>query len=170
VRPKGSPGQDMKVVELTDTSPLAKKLQDAAATSVHRSIYLPLLRGLTPRSLEVFDFAEQGLVTGSRDSTTVATQALYLLNDPFVRQQALGLAQRVLKQSELDDSDRIGRVYRIALGRSATAKETDRARGYVAEYEAALRQNGNAPADPRTSAWTSFCQAVLASAEFRYIR
>ena len=31
------------------------------------------------------------MVTGSRDSTTVATQALYLLNDPFVRDQALAL-------------------------------------------------------------------------------
>jgi cytochrome c553 len=169
-RPKGSPAQDMKVIELTDTNPLAKKLQEAAATSFHRSIYLPLLRGLTPRALEVFDFAEQGLVTGSRDSTTVATQALYLLNDAFVRQQALGLAQRIQKQSELDDAGRIDAAYRLALGRSATAKEIDRARGYIAGYEEALRAEPNTPAEPREAAWASFCQAVLASAEFRYIR
>ena len=57
--------------------------------------------------LEVFDFAEQGMVTGSRDTTTVATQALYLLNDPFVRQQALTLAEPLLPATEtLDDAGR----------------------------------------------------------------
>ena len=37
------------------------------------------------------------MVTGSRDTTTVATQALYLLNDPFVRRQSLALAERLLR-------------------------------------------------------------------------
>ena len=36
------------------------------------------------------------MVTGRRDTTTVATQALYLLNDPFVRRQSLDLAERLL--------------------------------------------------------------------------
>ena len=74
---------------MPNNGPLAQTILEEAGASKHRSIYLPLLRGMTPRSLEVFDFAEQGMVTGSRDTTTVATQALYLLNDPFVRQQAL---------------------------------------------------------------------------------
>jgi hypothetical protein len=82
-----------------------------------------------------------------------------------VKQQAASLAQRVLKQGG-SDSERIDRIYRIALGRPATAKETERAEGYIADYEAALGQAG----DRRIAAWTSFCQAVLASAEFRYIR
>src|SRR5204863_9208646 len=64
-RPNGSAAMDMKVIELTNVSAEAKRLQDAANKSAHRSIYLPLLRTLTPRSLEVFDFAEQGLVVGS---------------------------------------------------------------------------------------------------------
>ena len=102
-RPEASPAKDLKVIELPNNGPIARRLGEKAAASTHRSVYLPLLRGLTPTSLEVFDFAEQGMVTGSRDTTTVATQALYLLNDPFVRRQSLDLAERLLRRDELDD-------------------------------------------------------------------
>jgi cytochrome c553 len=166
-RPKGSAAMDMKVIELSNVSPLAKQLQAAADKSVQRSVYLPLLRTLTPRSLEVFDFAEQGLVVGSRDATTVPTQALYLLNDPFVRQQSQALAGRLLPTS-LDEGGRISMAYQTVLGRAATEKETARAEAYLRDYEADARKEG--VKDARTAAWASFCQALLASAEFRYVR
>ncbi len=170
-RPKASHAKDFKVMELPNNSPLAKQIEEAAFTSKHRSVYLPLLRGLTPRPLEVFDFAEQGMVTGSRDTTTVATQALYLLNDPFVRQQALALAHRLLRRTDLDDPSRIHLAYRLALSRAASAKEIERAKSYLVEYEVAARAEGSVnPTEPRTAAWGSFCQAVVASAEFRYVR
>jgi cytochrome c553 len=167
-RPKGSAAMDLKVIELSDTSPLAKKLTEAGSKSVHRSIYLPLLRGLTPRSLEVFDFAEQGMVTGHRDTTTVAPQALFLLNDPFVRQQAAALANRLLR-GEPDDASRIRTAYRLTLSRTPTAKEIERATSYLADYAASVTESGDA-SSAGEAAWASFCQALLASAEFRYIR
>jgi cytochrome c553 len=166
-RPKGSAAMDMKVIELNNVSPEAKRLQDAANQSVHRSVYLPLLRTLTPRSLEVFDFAEQGLVVGSRDSTTVATQALYLLNDPFVRAQANALAARVIKNS-LSDEGRVQAAYQLTLGRSPTERETLRAEVYVSQYAADARKEG--VKDAAGTAWASYCQALLASAEFRFVR
>jgi hypothetical protein len=165
-RPQGSPAKDFKVMELRNDGAEAKRLEATALADRHRSLYLPLLRGLTPRSLEVFDFAEQGMVTGSRDTTTVATQALYLLNDPFVRQQSLALVGR-LKDS---DDSRIAQAYRLALGRPACAAEVERAKHYLADYEAAAGAGGALPANPRTAAWASFCQALLASAEFRSLR
>jgi hypothetical protein len=159
---------DLKVIELSNVSPLAKRLEEDADKSVHRSVYLPLVRLITPRSLEVFDFAEQGLVTGSRDTTTVATQALYLLNDPFVRQQASALASRVLDAKDLDAARRVRMVYRLTLSRMPTGKEIERAQSYIADYEAVLRDEGDKNA--RVAAWASFAQAILASAEFRYLR
>jgi Protein of unknown function (DUF1553) len=215
---------------LPNNGPLARRLLTEAAISKHRSVYLPLLRGVTPRSLEVFDFAEQGMVTGSRDTTTVATQALYLLNDPFVRCQALYLAGRLLHRTELNADGRVDLAYRLTLGRTATLVEVDRARDYLAHHKSTLVEllalkpepngtkpgdisNSNAPAtdqknsapvsteavvprrpappvnpdevmsgeepvaeevvrapDAETAAWASFCQALLASAEFRYVR
>jgi hypothetical protein len=166
-RPDGSAAMDMKVIELTNVSAEAKRIQDAANKSHHRSVYLPLLRTLTPRSLEVFDFAEQGLVVGSRDSTTVPTQALYLLNDPFVRDQAKGLALR-LNKNAIDDAGRIHLAYEAALGRQANEKEHARAVSYLRDYEADAKKEG--AKDARTAAWASLCQALLASAEFRYVR
>src|SRR5207244_2213821 len=128
----------------------AKRIQEAANKSVQRSVYLPLLRTLTPRSLEVFDFAEQGLVVGSRDSTTVATQALYLLNDPFVRQQSQALANKLILQS-IDEDGRIQLAYQTALGRPATEKEVARVEGYLKAYEADARKEG--VKDGYTAAW-----------------
>ena len=223
-RPEASPAKDLRVQELPNNGPVARGLVEKGRASTHRSLYLPLLRGLTPTSLEVFDFAEQGMVTGHRDTTTVATQALYLLNDPFVRRQALNLAERVLDRGELDDAGRVNLAYRLTLGRSPTPEEVWRTRGYLADFESAAAEvieesseqpavavaappkeaevpansgTGAAPPKPptppidpdqiiqadvpiqedivkpkdaKTAAWASFCQALLGSAEFRYVK
>jgi cytochrome c553 len=176
-RPEGSPAKDLKVMEMRNNGVEAKRLENDAQASRHRSIYLPLLRALTPRALEVFDFAEQGFVTGSRNTTTVAPQALFMLNDPFVRQQSLALAHRLLRQTDLDEAGRLHAAYRLSVNRTPTTEEVERAQRYLVEYEAALRDARKStpvpkeePADPRTAAWASFCQALLASAEFRYVR
>jgi cytochrome c553 len=182
--PSASPAKDLKVMELQDNSPLARQIEDAAFRSRHRSVYLPLVRGLTPRALDVFDFAEQGMVTGSRDTTTVAPQALFLLNDPFVRNQARALAERVLRDNATEDAERIAQVYRLTLNRAAEAGEIERARAYLVTFEADFRKEVEAARkepeatpeesiltlDPKLAAWSSFCQAMLGSAEFRYVR
>ena len=113
---------------------------------------------------------------GSRDTTTVAMQALYLLNDPFVRQQSVALAGRLMRLNDSADAnriteDRIRFAYRLALCRPATDTDIERAKNYLTDYESTARFHGLiAPNDVQTAAWTSFCQAILASAEFRYAR
>ena len=139
-RPAASPAKDFKVIELRNNGPEARGLAEQARSSVHRSVYLPLFRGLAPRSLEVFDSVEQGTVTGSRSTTTVAPQALYLLNDPFVRQQSQILAERLFQRTDLDDAGRIHWAYRLALGRTPTTNEIARASSYLSDYEGGYRQ------------------------------
>ncbi len=160
-RPAASPARDLQVREMRNNGPEARRLTEAAHASRHRSVYLPLVRGLVPTALEVFDFAEQGMVTGRRDTTTVAPQALYLLNDPFVRARSRALAGRLLGRTDLDDAGRIRLAYRLTLGRPATDAEASRVQTYLADYQAA--------ADP-AAAWASFGQALFASAEFRFVR
>ena len=121
----------------------------------HRSVYLPVLRSLVPPALDVFDFAEPSLCTGSRDVTTVATQALYLMNNPFVLDQSRRFAERVQADKALDEDARVDLAYRIALARTPTDAE----RAQALEY---LRAGGRDP-------WAGFCQVLLASAEFRYL-
>lgn len=138
-RPEASPAKDFKVSELRNNGAEAKRLEEQGRASVHRSVYLPLLRGITPRALEVFDFAEQGMTTGHRDATTVAPQALYLLNDAFVRRQALLLAEQLLT-GDLDHAARVNLAYRRTLGRTATEVEIARAADYVSEFAAAAKE------------------------------
>jgi hypothetical protein len=138
-RPAGSPAQSLKMVEMTDNGQEARTINEKADGDKHRSIYLPLLRGITPHDLEAFDPVDQTLVTGNRDATTVAGQALFLLNSPFVRREALILAERLLKDQELSDTDRIHSAYRLALGRTPSEKEIERARAFLAAYESDYR-------------------------------
>ena len=137
---EASSAKAMKVIELPNNGAIANSLRADARESQHRSVYLPLLRGIIPTSLEVFDFAEQGMVTGSRDTTTVATQALYLLNDPFIRRQSLNLAERLMYRSDIDDDGRVTLAYRLALGREPSSSDRTRAKIYLADYERESRE------------------------------
>jgi hypothetical protein len=157
VRPQGAYTRKLKMIELRDNGPEARSIREAADTSRHRSVYLPLLRGVTPRAIEVFDPVDQTLVTGSRDITTVPAQALFLLNSGFIRSQALTTAQVVLADATASDAERIRTLYLRILGRAPTVIETTRSRTFLAEYAAAYREIRDVPQTaslPRTETVT----------------
>jgi cytochrome c553 len=149
-RPEASPAKELKMVEMRDNGPEANKIHTAADTSLFRSVYLPLLRGVTPKSLAAFDPVDQTLVSGSRDSTTVPGQALFLLNSAFVQKQALSLAEKLLKDAKASDAERIASVYRLTVGRTPTDMEVARGSAFLAEYESAVREEfAKAPIKPK---------------------
>jgi len=131
----GSPVKELKMIELRDNGPLAGTIREAANRSQARSIYLPLLRGITPDALAAFDPVTQTLVSGQRDTTTVPTQALFLLNSAFVRKQSLVLAERLLAGRGPSDASRIQGAYKLALGRTPSSLELERARKFLADFE-----------------------------------
>jgi hypothetical protein len=141
------------------------------ATMNFRSVYLPVFRNAVPDVLDVFDFADPNTVSGARDVTTVAPQALYMLNNSFVGAQAQAMAYRVATYAAArTDAARIDLAYRLALGRSASLAERDRAAAYLSNY--LLDSNGSkgkSSDKARLDALASFCQALFASAEFRYL-
>jgi len=123
-----------------------------------RSVYVPVFRNALAEIFEVFDFADASVTTGRRNTSTVAPQALYLLNNPFVLEQARSAAKRLLGESLGDDRGRVVRAWRLALGRVPTEGETAVALGGVA-----------AGASPEQG-WASVFHALFASVEFRYVR
>ena len=185
-RPGPSPAMQLRMVEMTDRGPEARTINNKADNSTTRSVYLPLLRDVTPHALEAFDPVEQTLVTGSRDATTVPGQALFLLNSSFVRRQSLLLAKKLLGDQSASDVARIETAYQRTLTRRPTDKEIDRARAFIGEYESAYRDEPAAPKpqpkkkagpagniqppDAHTAAWMAFVQALYGSAEFRFVR
>ncbi len=133
-----------------------------------RSIYLPLPRGVVPEMLSVFDVADPSLVVSQREVTTVATQALYMMNSSFMMEHSLRMAERVLADSS-DDAVRADLAYQHALARPATDTERQRVLAFVSQYQDSLEAEGAKADEARRSAWSSVCQAIFASAEFRYV-
>jgi hypothetical protein len=134
--------------------------------SRHRSVYLPVLRDRLPDILDLFDFAEPSLVTGERDTTNVPVQALYLMNGPFVRARAAGLSQRLLR--ETDDNDaRVNLAFQLCFGRKPDAHELQLATGFLSMEEARDASQESGSGLPNHHLLTHFCQALLATAEFR---
>jgi hypothetical protein len=154
--PKGS--------NATQTAGKGKRAQNGSKEVNQRSIYLGIVRGAPlPESLSTFDVANPNVIVAQREETTVPTQALYLLNSPFVLEQSKATAQRLLANKDMDDADRVDLAYRTFYARSATPKEKEHALKYLAETAQDL-------GGKRPDAWASLCQVMIASAEFRYIR
>lgn len=101
-----------------------------------RSIYLKVSLMEVPHFLGAFNVPGGKVAQGRRDVTNVPAQALALLNDPFVLQQAAVWAERLVSSVDADAGHRIERMFRAALGRPPTADE--RARFVAAATELAV--------------------------------
>jgi hypothetical protein len=132
-----------------------------------RSIYLPVVRNAVYDMFQVFDFVDPSVLNGHRAMTTVAPQALFLMNSPFAAGQAKHLAELLLALPGTDDPHRVDAAYRRALGRPATPAETARALRYI---QAVVNDStGKESEKARLTAWQTFCQALFASNEFVYV-
>jgi hypothetical protein len=183
VPPGGSP------VSQFGDGPVRRGIDSRVENSVgrKRSVYLPVVRGFVPESMDLFDFAEPSLVVADRDSTNVPAQALYLMNNEGILQISRAFALRLLTEAGPGPRERIERAYRLAFGRPPTAREVMRAGEFLRSELGDVASNpgpGSSTATerrrrngPRTrevqgsgiGVWTSFAQALLASAEFRFL-
>jgi hypothetical protein len=136
-----------------------RQLSQMQRNTGQRSVYLPILRNALPEMMRIFDVAEPSLIVGKRNKTTVPTQALYLMNNQFVIGQAFNMAKRVMNSTETR-RDGIRLAYELAFAREATDNEVSKAR----EFLDSVSEEKDRPGQ-----WTVLCQALLASAEFRYI-
>jgi len=127
-------------------------------TGTTRSVYLPVFRNALPELFDAFDFADPSTVVGRRNASTVAPQALFLMNNPFAVEQAKSAAARLVGEALPSDDARITRAYRLTLGRPPTAGE----RAVAAKFLT------NRSGDPK-DAWATLFQALFASADFRYV-
>jgi dipeptidyl-peptidase-4 len=127
-----------------------------------RSLYLPVVRNALPDVLALFDPADPNGVTAARNDTTVPAQALFMLNNPFVREQALHFAQSLLADNRATDAERLRSAYARALGRLATPAEQKEAADYLHDYASRGRPGGN----NHLAAWQSYCQMLFCANEF----
>jgi len=127
-----------------------------------------VVRNMLPDVLALFDAADPNGVTAVRNETTVASQSLFLLNSPFVREQARAFAERLLKVPERGDEWRVEQAHRLAFGRSPTAVELAQAAEFIQAYQASLATQSRPLELRRPAAWQSYCQTLLCSNGFMF--
>ena len=110
----------------------------------------------------LFDFGDASTPDGKRNPTTVATQALFIMNSPLVAREAKSLAARIMARDK-KDSKRMDGLDLTILDRRPDAAEGDAARPYLQ----ARRSNSGNIDDAK--AWQSLCHALMASNEFIYV-
>ena len=127
-----------------------------------RSIYIFSKRSMVPPMLATFDCTNTSESVGERTVTTVAPQALLLLNHKFSENKAGDFAERVAREAGSDRDRRIDRVFRLALGRNPNEGER-----LVAHR--LMRARDEQTPDARNSALRSLCLVTFNLNEFVYV-
>lgn len=134
----------------------------------HRSAYLMTQRIQRHPYLAIFDGADPSTSTPVRLVSTTPLQALFLMNDPFVHEQAARFAGRVLSEAE-GDANRIDRAYRLALGRNADPEEVGSGVQFLSEARGRLHESGIADADLERPSWEALVRVIFRLNEFVYV-
>jgi hypothetical protein len=127
--------------------------------TARRSVYGLIDRSNLPGTFRSFDLASPDQHSPQRFQTTVPQQALFLLNSPFVGEQAKALANRPDVKSSKDAAERVSKLYRAALGRSPTRDEALLA----SEFLAVDSEGGT------FGKWEQLAQVLLLSNEFAFV-
>ena len=127
----------------------------------YRSVYGPWFRNALPELYSEFDGANPSFSISKRNRSTIAQQALALLNSDWIAQRATKFGELVFKQSNLSDDEKICYCFKTLLSRLPSEREVTWAQEY-------LRQSrGNTSFDERV--WGSLSRSIIASIGFRYV-
>jgi hypothetical protein len=131
-----------------------------------RSVYLMQQRIKKHPFLAMFDGADANMSTAERTASTTPLQALFMMNDPFLHQQAAQLASRLCAMR--CESERVDYAYLMVFGRPPRAEELRAASEYLERFRANAQRSGESN-QPESRVWASFARALFASDEFLYV-
>lgn len=135
-----------------------------------RSIYMYTQRSLLLPLMTIFDFADTTLPCAQRNVTTVAPQALALLNNDFVHAQSQQFALRVTREAPADASARVDLAWRLALGRGPSASEQALALEHLQRQQTRFAARADVDASQAEPlALASLCHVLLNLNEFLYV-
>ncbi|MGI9470914.1 MAG: PSD1 and planctomycete cytochrome C domain-containing protein [Rubripirellula sp.] len=127
-----------------------------------RSVYLPVVRDALPRSMTVFDFPDASTITGTREDSNTANQALYMMNNPFVMHQSQSFARRVARSNSRPEQQ-VEQAFLLAFGRAPTSPERRATIAFLRNSQPSSQFAGG------PSSLVAVCQSLFGSAEFRLI-
>ena len=104
--------------------------------TTRRSLYLPVIRNNLYDGFTLFDYSTADVVNGDRQASTVAPQALFMLNSEIVLSSAEALADRLLREEAADDRQRVDRLYAMTLSRYPETEESAAVLDFLAKFQA----------------------------------
>ncbi len=134
-----------------------------------RSVYLELRRNHLPPLLTSFGFPKPDATKGLRSNSASPTQALVMLNNEFVHQQAAAWASHV-EAMPGDRLFRIRHIYEKALCREPDQQEINWADAFLAAQVQQYENQGNSADTSQRLAWADLCHIMFNLAEFMYVR
>jgi hypothetical protein len=141
----------------TDPATVWRPFDERAAA--RRTIYAMSKRSFAVPMLEVLDLCDATQSAARRNVTSIAPQALTLLNGEFVNRQARHFANRLVREAGNDPAKQVERAYELALGRRPTGGEANTLVRYLTSEE-----TDGTPADRLTR----LCRAIFNLNEFVY--
>ena len=133
--------------------------------SNRRSIYLTVKRGRLIPILQLFDAPDAMQGVGKRNESTVAPQALAMLNSPFIRELSGGFAKRIRPDNKTSLGQAVDLAYRLALARSPDSSEKEAMLAFIKTQADSRKGQANA----EELAVRDFCQLLFCSNEFVYV-
>ena len=158
-------------------------------SSQRRSVYLPVFRNNLPELFEVFDFADPNIQQGQRTESTIASQALLMMNHPFVIEQSEAAARQLTEDAQFDTNAGVQHAYYQVLGRAPSPAEQAVAVEFVDSQgiepsrapsrqapsrqapsrQAPSRQAPSRQAPSRQARWAMLYQTLFECVDFRYL-
>lgn len=137
--------------------------------SKKRSVYLMTQRLFKHPFLGRFNGPDTNETTGTRDSSNLPTQALFLMNSPFLPDLAEAFGKRILQLNTTEEKQ-IQTAYQIAFSRNPTpAEQADFSESLHAYRQQMLKEHPKDPATANQAAWTGLSKVLLTSNEFFFI-
>ncbi len=132
-----------------------------------RSVYIYVKRSVLLPLIEVFDCPVTTVSQPVRAASTVSPQALALMNNEFVLQQAGFFAERVNREAGAELGAQIARAFQIALNRLPTQKERQWSEAFIKSQTEGYTKRGDEK--PQEVAMRDFCHALINLNEFLYV-
>jgi hypothetical protein len=133
-----------------------------------RSVYVEVRRNFLSPMMLTFDRPIPFTAFGKRNVTNVPAQSLFLMNDPFVAQQAEVMAQKVVAMSGLSEEERIQWIYRRAFAREARPEEVQQAQAFL-QQQAQAHELSPEEIPGSVRVWRDYCHTVFNMKEFIYL-
>ena len=150
--------------------PYPRDAKDTPETR-RRSVYMFHKRVVQYPLMQAFDAPDAQVSCGQRMNTTVAPQALALLNDPFVRLRAEEFADRLKTEAGARPEAQVRLGFRLALAREPDSEELAAATAFVERQvlDRTGRGDSRSPEEARRLALADFCQSLFGLNEFIYV-